>query len=233
MFQEAITYPTESDDWTKTVLIGGVLVLAGVLIVPTFLVYGYLVEVLRGRFAGEPTPPAFDDWRDLLIDGLQAWAVGVVYLLLPLIVGGILVGGSVAALATGSRAGGAVGIAGLLGGLGVTTLLSLVFGYVAIAGIINFAHEGTFGAAFDIGTLRTVCLDSDYAVAWLASVVVFFAAAAVSGVLNVVPILGAVASAFLFFYASVAAAYLWADGFQAALDTTGEFETGTPEGPAV
>lgn len=233
MFQEAITYPTESDDWIKTVLIGGLLVLFGVLLVPMFFVYGYLVEVLRGRFDDETVPPEFDDWGDLLLDGFQAWAVGVIYLLIPLIVGGILVGGSVTAIATGGRTGSAVGLAGLLGGVGLTGVLSLVFGYVAVAGIINFAHEGDFGAAFDIGRLRTVCLHSDYAIAWLASIAVFFAASVASGVLNVVPVIGAILSAPLVFYASVSAAYLWADGFQAAIDATGEVGTGTPEEPAV
>lgn len=233
MFQEAVTYPTESDEWIKTVLIGGALVLFGFLLLPTFFVYGYLLEVLRGRFDDETVPPEFDDWGDLLIDGFQAWAVGVIYLLVPLLVGGVLVGGSVVALATGNQTAGAVGLAGLLGGLGVTTVLSLVFGYVAVAGIINFAHEGQFGAAFDISRLRTVCLNSDYAVAWLASVAVFFGASVVSGLLNVVPLLGAVASAFVAFYASVTAAYLWADGFEAALDATGDIETGTPEDTVV
>jgi hypothetical protein len=223
MFKQALRYPTESDDWTTTVLIGGALIVLGPLIIPTFLVYGYLVSVIRERFDANPEPPRFENWGEMLVEGFTAWAVTVVYMLLPLLVAGITVGGAAVAIATGERALSLAGLAGLLGGLGVTAVLSLLFGYVSVAGVVTYARTGRFGSAFDVGTLRRVCLDGNYAVAWLASVVVFLAVGLLSGALNAIPLLGYILGAFLTFYGSVAAGYLWADGYRAALANTEEF----------
>lgn len=212
----AIEYPMEHDDWVKTILIGGILSILSVLIVPIIIVYGYIVQVLRHRLAGEPQPPTFDDWETLLVDGLQVFVITVVYLLIPIIVGAVTVGGSVIAVATGTRGGLLAGGAGILIGLLVSFLLALVFGYVAVAGIVNFASEEQFGAAFDFGTLRPILVDGDYAVAWLLSVGVFIGVGVVTGVLNIVPFIGGIIGAFVVFYAQIVAAYLWADGYSAA-----------------
>ncbi|MEF8856268.1 MAG: DUF4013 domain-containing protein, partial [Haloplanus sp.] len=89
-----VTYPMNSDDWVKTVLIGGVLTLLSVFIVPAFLVYGYVLRVLRAGMAGEEEPPVFDDWGTLLREGVLAFVVVLVYQLIPLLVMAVTVGGS-------------------------------------------------------------------------------------------------------------------------------------------
>ena len=58
MIQDALNYLRADDDWTRTVLIGGILSLLGVLVVPTLLVFGYLVRVLRGTMHGKLPRPA-------------------------------------------------------------------------------------------------------------------------------------------------------------------------------
>ena len=216
--ENTVTYPTESDEWLKTVLIGGVLTVFGFLLIPMLPVYGYIVRTLRHRLDGRPEPPAFTDWGSLFVDGLQAWVIAIIYLLVPLIVGGVTVGGSIAAMATGSRAGSAAGMAGLVGGFAITFVLMLVFGYFAVIAVVNFAREGRFGAAFDFETIRAVALDRDYAIPWGVSVVVFIVAGVIASVLNIIPFLGFVVGSFVFFYAQIVAASLWADGFAAALD---------------
>ncbi|WP_276272771.1 DUF4013 domain-containing protein [Haloarcula litorea] len=216
--EDSLTYPTDDDDWITTVLVGGVLTLLGVLIVPTILVSGYLVRVIRSRADGEAGLPAFEDWTDLLVDGLKATVISVVYMLVPLVVAGVAVGGALVSFATGSDLGAGVGLFGLLAGLLVSGLLTLVFGYLAVAGLVNFACEREFGAAFDVDTVRTLALSREYAVPWLVSVAVFLGASVVVGVLNGVPLLGTVVGAFVFFYAYLVAADLWATGYNAALD---------------
>ena len=217
-------YPTESDEWLKTILIGGVLTVFGFLLVPMLPVYGYIVRTLQYRLEGQPEPPSFEEWGTLVVDGLQAWIVGLVYLVIPLIVAGVTVGGSIAAMATGSRAGSAAGVAGLIGGLTITFILMLVFGYFAVVAVVNFARENRFGAAFDLDTIRAVALDRDYAIPWGISVLVFIVAGIVGSVLNIIPFLGFVVGSFVFFYAQIVAAFLWADGFTAALGTQPETE---------
>ena len=229
--EDAVTYPMESDEWIKIVLIGGVLTVFGFLVVPMLPVYGYIVRTLRHRLDGRPEPPSFDEWGSLFINGLQAWVIGIIYLLIPMIVGGITVGGSIAAMATGSRTGSAAGVAGLIGGLTITFVLTLVFGYFAVVAVVNFAREDRFGAAFDLDTIRAVAFDRDYAVAWGISVVVFVVAGVIASVLNVIPFLGFIIGSFVFFYAQIVASFLWANGFTAVLgaqSSTGDLSAQEP-----
>lgn len=207
----------ERDDWVKTVLIGGGLIIFSFLVIPGILVSGYVIRVIRGRLEDAPEPPPFGEWGALLVDGLQAWVIGFIYMLVPTIVAAVTIGGSIASMATGSRAGAAAGLAGLFGGFLLWFVLSLVFGYVAVAAVVNFAREEQFGAAFDFGTIRDVVTTGDYAVGWVLGVVVVIVAGAIVGLLNVVPFLGFIVGAFVNFYAIVAAAHLWTGGFADAL----------------
>lgn len=83
MLSEALEYPRARDDWFKSILIGGVLSLFSWLLVPAILVVGCIVRVLRSTMAGEETPSVFDDWGDLLRDGLRATIIGLAYGLIP------------------------------------------------------------------------------------------------------------------------------------------------------
>ncbi|MFB6149135.1 MAG: DUF4013 domain-containing protein, partial [Halobacteriales archaeon] len=138
---EALRYPLERDPWERLLLIGGVLMLFGFLFIPLLLVYGYIVRVIKDRLEGADQPPAFGEWESLLIDGLKAFLIGVVYLFIPVVVGMLTVGGSVAAIAAGGRAGAAAGVAGLVVGFGLSVVLSLIFGYVAVAALSHLADE--------------------------------------------------------------------------------------------
>lgn len=216
----------ESDDWMKNILIGGVLVIFSFLLIPGIVVSGYVVRVIRAQLGDSAGPPPFDEWGTLLVDGIQAWIIGIVYMLVPTIVAAVTMGGSIVSMATGTRAGAAAGLAGFFGGFLLWFVLSLLFGYVGVAGVVNFAREGRFGAAFDVETIRGVVTDGDYAVAWVLAVVVLIVAGVVVGVLNVVPFLGFIVGAFVQFYALVVAATLWTDGFTDALGAAGGDEPG-------
>ena len=52
MLSEAFAYPRRDDDWLRTVLIGGVLLLFSPLFLPALVVQGYLVRVLQGVVGG-------------------------------------------------------------------------------------------------------------------------------------------------------------------------------------
>lgn len=224
---ESITYPTENEDWMKTVVIGGLLMLFGFLLVPLFIVYGYLVRAIRESLDDDPEPPVFDEWGELLVDGLQAWVIGLVYMVIPLVVMGVTVGGAVVAMATGTDAGVAAGLSALLAGLLVSFVLFLVFGYLAVAAVVNFASEGRLGAGFDVGVIRKVAFSRDFAIAWLTAVAVFLVSGIVVGVLNAIPFLGFILGSFLTFFVAVVAANIWAAGFASAIDAP---ETQPPAG---
>lgn len=80
--ERVVTYPMQSDEWIKTVLIGGVLTLLAALIVPAFLLYGYLLRVLRAGIAEDEEPPVFDEWGRLLREGVVAFVIVILYQLI-------------------------------------------------------------------------------------------------------------------------------------------------------
>lgn len=211
------TYPMQSDEWVKTVLIGGIMIFFSFLLIPLFIAYGYIVRAIRSSLADDPTPPVFSDWEKLLVDGAQAFVIGIIYLLVPLIVAGVTVGGSIMVIATGGEAGAAFGVGGMFFGLMISTLLSIAFGYFAIVALVNFAREERFGAAFDLDVIKTVALNKEYAIAWLVSVVAFI----LVGIVGMIPLVGWMFAPFASFYAAVVAANLWAGGFDQAIDSTG------------
>lgn len=215
--EDSLTYPMESDDWHETVLIGGVLTFLGFLVVPLFLVSGYLVRAIRANLDGEPEPPAFGNWGELLADGVKGVIIGVVYMLVPLVVMSVTVGSAMMAMAGGGDAGAAAGIGGMMVGMLLTFVLSLLFGYLSVVGIVNFAREERFGAAFDTDVLRDVGFDTSFAVPYLVSVGVLL----VAGMVASIPVIGFLVGAFVSFYALIVAARLWADGFDEALGTSG------------
>ncbi|WP_416841149.1 DUF4013 domain-containing protein [Haloferax sp. DFSO52] len=210
MISESINYLRNGEDWVKTVLIGGVLGLLSILIIPSFIVIGYLLRVVRATMRGDEEPPEFDEWGDMLVDGLKGFAIAFVYILIPAIVAlvfgfagliGIVAGG-------GSDAAGALGGIVTLLGLLAAFVLSLIAAYLIPAALANYAETDRMGAAFEFSTLRPILTSGKYATAWLMAFVVLFAASIITGLLNVVPILGFVVGAFVTFYAAVAAYYI-------------------------
>lgn len=229
MIEEAIDYPRSGDDALTKILIGGVLGMLSVLIVPAFLLLGYYVRVLRFVEDDVETPPAFEEWGELLVDGVKAFAIGFVYSLVPLAVIAITAGGTIAAAVAGDVPPGA--IAGAFLGFAVGGILWLVAWYVIPAALASFASEGRLGAAFDWSVLSGVLTSSRYAVGWLVALVFFVVAGVIVGILNVVPPLGFVVGAFVNFYVGVAAAYIYGHAFVDA--SAGEVPPETGAQPAV
>ncbi|KTG08431.1 hypothetical protein AUR64_18995 [Haloprofundus marisrubri] len=202
MLTESLSYVRNSDDWLKNVLIGGVLSLLGFLIIPTFLVLGYLLRVVRSSMRGEERPPAFDEWGEMLVDGLKGFAIALAYSLVPLllaIVFAVLTG----VTANGGDIGVVSGLFGLVGAL-LVFVTSLAVAYALPAGLASYAETDRMGSAFDTGMLRSTLTSGTYATAWVTAFVVFLGAGIVAGALNVVPLLGTVVGVFVSFYAAVA-----------------------------
>lgn len=223
--EDLATYPMESDDWLVTILIGGVALLLSVFIIPIFLVSGYLVRAIRAGMDGASEPPVFDEWGQMLVEGFVTFIIALIYQMIPIIVFVVFVGGSFLAVLTGSRAAMGAGFLGMFGGLLLAWILSIVFGYVGLAGIANYAREGTFGAGFDFDVITDVVLSMEYLVAWAYVFALNLVVGVITGVLNLVPFLGAVAAVFVSFYALVIAGWLWGDGFARALESTPDPDT--------
>ncbi|AXG11211.1 DUF4013 domain-containing protein [Haloplanus rubicundus] len=214
MITESLTYLRESDGWVKTVVVGGLLTLLGFLVVPTVLVAGYLVRVLRGTMHGDETAPQFDDWGNLAGDGLRAFAIALVYGLVPAVLVAVTAGLAAAVAGPGPRSGLVVGAVSLVGGL-LALALGLLAAYIIPAAVANYAEQGSIRSGFAVDDLRPVLTSGTYATAWVTGFAIILGAGLVAAVLNVVPLLGTVVGAFVSFYAITAAYYVvghaWGD----------------------
>ncbi|MFB6159762.1 MAG: DUF4013 domain-containing protein [Haloferacaceae archaeon] len=215
MIRDSLDYLRESDDALKTVVIGGVLMAFSWLLVPLFLVMGYVVRVLRRTAAGNDDAPVFDDWEELAVTGAKAFVIQFAYGLVPAVLAAAFVFFGVLGAASGTDSGAALGGVVAVVGLLVAFVLGGVAAYLTPAAIANFAEKGTLGAGFAVGELRPVWTSGVYAKAWLTGVAVVVGAGVVGGIVGVVPVLGQILVAFVTFYALVAAYYIvghaWGD----------------------
>ncbi|WP_247002076.1 DUF4013 domain-containing protein [Halosolutus gelatinilyticus] len=205
MLAESVTYLKNSDHVWRTSIIGGVLLLLGFLFIPLFLVWGYVVRVLDRTARGDDDAPEFDDWGDLLVDGVKAFAITLVYVLVPSILGGVVFGGIWTA--TDGNPGTIASIVLAIGGL-LTVAAFVAAAYVMPAALTNFATDRRIGAGFDFETLRPTLSSGTYAVGWLTAVGIILVGTIVSGLLNAIPYVGTVAGGIISFYALVAAYYV-------------------------
>lgn len=205
MLTDALTYLKRSDDVWKTTIIGGLFVLLGVLVLPMFFVWGYVVRVLERTSRGNDEVPTFGDWRALTIDGAKAFAIVAAYALVPLAVGGVLFGSLWFTVGTDPGTLGSVAIA--LGSL-LTFAIMVAVAYTIPAALAHFAVEGRLRAGFEFSALRSSIATSTYAVGWLLALAIVFGGAVLTGLLNEIPVLGALMGAIASFYALVAAYYV-------------------------
>jgi hypothetical protein len=148
IISDSIRYP--SSDWTKVIILG-VIFLASFLVIPIFLVIGYVFRIIKATIAGINELPEFDEIGDMFIDGLKVFAVGIVYAIPVWILNYIFLliynPGINAANAAGSM--GPALIWGLIAANIVLIIIGLIVGLIAVMGIANMAYyDGELGAAF-------------------------------------------------------------------------------------
>lgn len=248
MLTDALAYPRSGDDPVKTILLGGILsfFLFAIFVLPVLVVVGYFVRILETTAHGDGEAPEFENWSELLIDGLKASVVGIVYYLPPV----VLLMAAFVPMAIGGGLSGPTPDADTLTGAGVLTFVLLltsvvlwfVVTYVLFAALANFANHDQLGAAFDVGTVADAAFSTDY---FVAAVIAFVINATVSLLILLLTavtfglfyILYLFIGPFVNFYVSMVIVRLMGEGFATALDLPGDGsgESGdTPAGePAV
>ncbi|WP_225307773.1 MULTISPECIES: DUF4013 domain-containing protein [unclassified Haloarcula] len=192
----------------KTIAVGGVLLFLSVLVIPAVFVFGYIVRALRGVMDGDTTPPTFDAWEDLGMDGLKALAIVLVYSLLPSTIVAAVLFISVFTFGSGSDtifSGLVAGLVFAVVALG-TLALSLAAVYAVPAAIVAYVRTDSVSAAFAPNELRPLLFSRTYATGWLVGFAISLIAGIVVGVLNAT-VVGAILAPFVVFYAYVAGTY--------------------------
>lgn len=228
MLEDALRYPLNSDDRVATLLIGGALILLSPLVLPAFVMQGYLLRVLRSAAAGEDAAPSFTDWGGLFVDGLKLLVVGLAYglvIAVPFVIAAAVVGvgSGLGSAVGGDAAAPAVGIVGILLFL-LATLLSILIAYLLPAAMTNFAVEGRMGAAFDVDTVSSAAFSTDYLVGVVLGVVLGGAINAVAG-----PLVFLLVGLPLLFYGQVVTSYCFARGFAEATAADGAVSGASPD----
>jgi hypothetical protein len=237
MFREALSYPTRPPEGGRSVIAGGIALiaitvcygiasldtpyayLAVVGLFPWLLVRGYYVRVVRTTIGRtRPTPPRFGGLKRLFADGVTAVSIAALYLL-----PGVVVLGPLAAvqafeldLSTLTATVPEPAVAGgsaLVGLLAVVALMS-VFGalYVLPVAIARFAHSGEWRDALKLRTVVDGALTEDYAIAWGVSFVLQAVLLPVSYLLRVL-----LFGFFLHFLVAIGVRYCYGQGVGTAL----------------
>ncbi|MBI1877413.1 MAG: DUF4013 domain-containing protein [Chloroflexi bacterium] len=167
--KELLGYPFKDANWKNKFLIGSLVVFAGfaIPVVPFLALYGYMLQIMRRIIVdeGEPHLPEWDDWGNLLTDGLKllgaifvfmlpvflVLAVGYAFFFASLIATGVVAG----TVERGDEAAGAmVGVVPLAGGLvilltyAMALLLALAMGMVLPVIMGHVVATNNFSAAF-------------------------------------------------------------------------------------
>jgi hypothetical protein len=204
--QRAFAYVFEDKQWVSKILIGVLLSLFAWLIIPAFILNGYLIAVIRKVMNGQEmegnTLPEWDDWGKLLRDGFFVTIAQLVYTLPFLLILGVgFVGtvgfGGLTDMNESIATAGLLATFGVTGCLGLLALVALLFVTPAIT--IQYAIKDDFGACFRFGEVMSIIREylSDIFITFIVTLVAGFALSLVTGVLSIIPCLGWIASVIL------------------------------------
>ena len=202
---ENIKYPTTDSEWIKKILIGGILLIIPII---NFIIGGYYIKTLRGSIEGKPGLPEWDDWGDLFIKGLMVAIIGFIYMLIPLIVLFVSIGGALtAAISSGDFS--AASISAIVGGSLFSVVLMLIVCLVLPMALSIYAKEDSIGAAFRIGEIlsRIKSVPGDYII----SIIVLYALLFIVNLVAAIPIIGWVIIIFANFYIALVASKMFGE----------------------
>lgn len=205
---EEIKFPSTSKDWILKVLVGGII---NIIPIVNFLSCGYNLKVMGNAIESKSEMPEWADWGNLFVRGLIAFIITFVYLIIPIIVLLVSLGGMMFTILSGALYGnmgmamGAIG--GAMGGIVIGLVLLLVFGFLIPMAIAMYIKEDNISAAFRFGEVvsRIKSVFGDY----LTVYIVLLALWIILGLFGEVPILGFLILIFGGFYIAVVAANIF------------------------
>lgn len=225
MLEDGFSYATRGE-WSGRLIVGSMLALAGTFLVPFLLVYGYWFRALRDTVAGEPEPPAWDRWGKLFVDGLRAFLVSLVYVLVPTVVVGGIGFLLTVVVADGGRGGPTAGGAQAAAGVGLVVLLVvavvvLLVSFTLPAALVAVAAEDSAAAAFGLRRVFAFAFSVEYLSA-LVQLLFVAAFVSVTGATVVFAPVGA-------FWGGLAANRIFGTAYRSRIGETGEATAETAE----
>lgn len=251
LVSDAIRYP--SSDWKKVIILGILYVIAFlgsalsaytfgislILILAGIPIAGYLFRIIKSTFAGFDELPDFDEFGDMLIDGLKVVVVGIVYQIIPAIVIIIGVIGTLASVGfSASNIANPAAFIGLVSGVAIIgVILAIIFLIFEVIAIANMAlYDGELGAAFRFGEIlgRISKIGWGSYIIWLIVMfIILIVAGIIMGILSIIPIIGIFIAAlivypYLYMFYARSLALLFASSEEEATQPASEPETAPP-----
>jgi len=204
LVKDSLKYPVS--DWKKIIVLGIFIVIGGISsllnliditnyaivlifvvigLISGLIVDGYLFRIVKTSVDGENKPPEFNDWKNLLIDGMKVFLTFIVYLILPPLIVFLII-----LLLLGGLSSFGLDIMAIIGSTGISPINCLVTGiltgienlfiiafnilnqYVIVLliefiiilplfllAIANMAYEREFAAAFRLGEIIEIIGD--------------------------------------------------------------------------
>ncbi|HEX7467911.1 MAG TPA: DUF4013 domain-containing protein [Methanobacterium sp.] len=225
VISDSLRYPTS--DWSKLVIVG-VLFLISFLIIPLFLVSGYMFRVIKASLAGVEELPVFEEWVEMLLDGIKLFLVYIIYSLPALIIAiisFISLWSSLTSLTYITQANGntvtpdmffALFGGTALIGLIIAGLYTLVIYPIMAVAIGNMAYyNGEFSAAFRFNEILSIISQIgwvDLIIWYIVLLMVGIAIGFLVSIIAIIPILGWIFLIFIvypYFYLFYARAVAW------------------------
>lgn len=186
---EELKFPSTNKDWLQKVLIGGIL---NIIPIVDFISWGYNLKVMREAIEGKSQMPEWREWGNFFIRGLSAFIISLVYLIIPIIILLVSIGGIILANFSGAFSGdkhwGFGAIAGAIGGFLIGLVLMLIFGFFIPMALSMYVKEDNIGAAFRIGEVlsRIKSVFGDYLTVYIVLIILSI----ILGLFSAIPILG-------------------------------------------
>lgn len=229
VISDSMKYP--STDWKKVIILG-LLFMFSFLIVPLFLLYGYVFRVIKASLAGVEGLPDYEEWGEMLVDGIKLFLVYIIYMLPATIIGIYSILMFAIALQTFSYVNPATTINptmiySLFGGsaalgIGFAIIYSLVVYPILAVGIGNMAfYNGDLGSAFKLGDIFSTISKIGWVdvIIWYIAIIIVGIIIFVAGILiAMVPILGwlfitLILFPYMYLFFGRALAWLYASAF--------------------
>jgi hypothetical protein len=183
MLAELLRYPIRDGSRVELLVLGGGLHLLATWlpVLPLVLVLGYLGRLAAATAGDDPPPaPAWRPLAGLVVLGLRLAATAIGYLLVPVTLLVVTLGGPI----DGSRLLGGADSIVFIAGTTLATALAVALLYPLPAALVAVAKRGRLRAALDRGLLGTATRDAGYLVAVLLSGAGLGLLAALYGPLN-------------------------------------------------
>jgi hypothetical protein len=180
---KSFAFVFEDEQWIVKVLIAAAILFVGilfswVLLIPLILALallaGYSVEITRRVMRGELSKlPEWDNWGELIADGLKVIVIGIVYAI-PIILVGLCLGIPAAILSNDNNAFGGV----LNAFMSCLNLIwAIILSLLLPAAIAKYVAENNLGAAFRFGEVIALVRDNfttyliTFLMSWVANLI--------------------------------------------------------------